>query len=88
MVILENLWDQSQEKIDGVDLDTFLDTRRAAFDMLKDMDDMIEAPLDNFDIPVIDPRCPDEVKQMRDVAQSFRDLLVDAESYLQWLTAQ
>ena len=52
------------------------------------MDDMIEAPLDNFDIPVIDPRCPDEVKQMRDVAQSFRDLLVDAESYLQWLTAQ
>ena len=61
MVILENLWDQSQEKIDGVDLDSFLDTRRAAFDMLKDMDDMIEAPLDNFDIPVIDPRCPDEV---------------------------
>jgi hypothetical protein len=88
MVILENLWDQSPEQLAGMDLDTFLDRRRADFDLLKDTDDMIEAPITGFDIPVIDPRCPPDVQTMRDVAQSFRDLLVDAESYLQWLTAQ
>ena len=48
---------------------------------------MIEAPIAGFDIPVIDPRCPPEVHSMAEVGQGFRDLLVDAESYLQWLTA-
>ena len=61
MVILETLWDESEDKMNGVDLDTFLDRRRADFDLLKDTDDMIEAPITGFDIPVIDPRCPDEV---------------------------
>ena len=88
MVILENLWENSEEKQNGVTLDTFLDTKRADFDLLKDTDDMIEATLHDFMIPFIDPRCPPEVQTMRDVAQSFKDLLVDAETYLQWLTAQ
>ena len=64
MEILENLWTQDNA---GVDLDTFLDNYRSNFDVLKDNDDMIEAPITGFDIPVIDPRCPPEVRNMAEV---------------------
>ena len=85
MELLENLWMQDNA---GVDLDTFLENQRREFDALKDTGDIIESTTIGFDMPYVDPRCPAEVYDLLEAANSFKALFIDAQSYLQWLTAQ